>query len=51
MCPGANTLPRFVQAFGRDNGGEVYLLGTSIPSTDPNVPATGVIYQITDPAR
>jgi glucose/arabinose dehydrogenase len=51
VCPGASTLPPFVQAFGQDDGGEVYLLGTSIPSYAPGVPATGVIYQITDPAR
>ena len=51
MCPGADTLPRFVQAFGEDDGGEVYLLGTSIPSIDPNLPAAGVVYQIADPAR
>ena len=51
ICPGASTPPRFVQAFGQDDGGEIYLLGTSIPSIDPTVPATGIIYQIADPAR
>ena len=51
VCPGASTPPPFVLAFGQDDGGEVYLLGTSIPSYAPGVPATGVIYQITDPAR
>ena len=51
VCPGASTTPPFVLAFGQDDGGEVYLLGTSIPSYAPGVPATGVIYQVTDPAR
>ena len=48
--PGVSWSP-FVLAFGQDDGGEVYLLGTSIPSYAPGVPATGVIYQVTDPAR
>ena len=51
ICPGADTLPPFVQAFGQDDGGEIYLLGTSIPSIDPSLPPAGVIYQIADPAR
>ena len=51
VCPGADSLPTFIQAFEQDDGGEVYVLATNIPSLSPNVPATGAIYQITDPAR
>ena len=51
LCPGADSLPPFINAFGQDDGGEVYVLATSVPSIDPNAPATGAIYQIADPAR
>ena len=54
VCPGADTLPRFVRAFGRDDGGEIYLIGSAIQfrfSSKIDLPPTGVIYQIADPAR
>ena len=51
VCPGADSLPRFVQAFGQDDGGEIYVLATNISSQLPHLPATGAIYQITNPTR
>ena len=51
MCPGASSVPLFILAFGEDDGGEVYRLGTAIPNSNPAVPPTAAIYQITDPKR
>ena len=47
-CPGADNIVRFVHAFGEDDGGEIYLVGSSLPFSDQ---ATGIIYQIADPTR
>ena len=51
MCPGASSVPLFILAFGEDDGGEVYMLGTAISNSNPAVPPTAAIYQITDPKR
>ena len=51
VCPGADSLPTFIQAFGQDDGGEIYVLAINIPSQLSHLPATGAIYQITDPTR
>ena len=48
VCPGADTLPLFLEAFGQDDGGEIYVLGASILPIDA---AAGIIYQIADPVR
>ena len=42
MCPRADSLSIFIQAFGQDDGGELYVLATDIP---PHLPATGAIIQ------
>ena len=34
VCPGADTLPLFLEAFGQDDGGEIYVLGASILPID-----------------
>ena len=51
LCPGAlagHDIATFLTSLGEDEGGELYIIGTSALSLDAPV---GVVYQLVDPAR
>ena len=51
LCPGAlagQDIAPFITSLGEDEGRELYIIGTSVPSVDVPV---GVVYQLVDPAR
>ena len=51
LCPGAlagQDIATFLTSLGKDEGGELYIIGTSALSFDAPI---GVVYQLVDPAR